>query len=68
MISVIANFAEALVSDDDTDQYAVYEELAPYLPPDWRVELADALEICADHLCDIAICMDDEDGCDRWGS
>lgn len=45
---------------DDSDYLTLFDAIRPLLTIDARDYLADALDICPIHICDIAICLDDD--------
>lgn len=58
--TLIAHFGEG---ESDLDVLDAYAAVAPYLPEADRQELADHLDICSRHVCDIFICLDDNADC-----
>lgn len=48
---------------DEVDILDAYERIAPELHEDVRNELANLLDICPVHVCDVEICMDNNDTC-----
>lgn len=58
MADVIANFASALIDDDEVDHCEVVEMLDGVLEYGAYLRLCDHLEVCNIHHCDINICMD----------
>lgn len=50
--------ADAML-DDDANAFDIFERLIPFLPFFDRIDLAARLDICPLHICDIAICADD---------
>jgi len=61
MADVIANFAAALVEDDEIDHCEVVEMLDGVLEYGAYLRLCDHLEVCNIHHCDIQICVDEQD-------
>lgn len=50
--------------ESDADFIAVAQALHGNVPMALWIAFADALELCPDHVCDSAICADDEADCE----
>jgi hypothetical protein len=56
----LETLGQAMVEPEVTE---LYEALKPFLTPAQHRELAEMLDLCPVHGCDIQICRDDNDTC-----
>lgn len=50
----------SLLLDSDVDHLLVMEALRAHVPYNFWLQLADAMEVCPEHVVDAAICADDQ--------
>lgn len=50
-------------ADEDTDHLEILESIRSILTPEHFTAVAESMEVCPIHVCDVEICIDDEETC-----